>query len=489
MAAVVALAVAAGPSGAQAQANDTTAAHLALATALRDPTRANDVLVVLRSVEDADTLPLLRAAAGSSRRERRLFAVRGLRNIDAPTATEALMERLRNDPEAPIRVEAMLALVERKATTNEGLTGALRDADEAVQCIAARELVRQGRGKAAVEALVKLANSQDIGTAVMARLALTAAGHRQDIEAIRSVLTGPKASEAVRLVVLEQIDEDAIRAAAPLARALTAADQPAPVRLRAFRALAAVSPDTPALMVEAIESSRAVGLSVRLLRVLADTEGPAEPLGRLAQGQGATAALARFELARVAGGPTAADAAKRALALEHPVVIEYILARAAQAVEADAGKATWYADPLLAIIESLPKGGRRIGAEHYRAARAATLLGDLGTPEALEGLRRLLSEDYSTRVRAVAAGLLKTGNREAAQLLRPLLTSPYEELHADAMLALGRFGDPKALEAMREVIAHPDRHQPALVALSSWRVLKAAGTAEAAARSLAPLVK
>jgi HEAT repeat protein len=101
----------------------------------------------------------------------------------------------------------------------------------------------------------------------------------------------------------------------------------------------------------------------------------------------------------------------------------------------------------------------------------------------------MLDADYGAKLRAVAAGLLKTKNADAAGLLRPLLASPYEELRTDAMLALGRLGDPQALSALRKVVASPDRHRPALVALASWHVLKAAGTAPTVARSLAPLVK
>ena len=126
-----------------------------------------------------------------------------------------------------------------------------------------------------------------------------------------------------------------------------------------------------------------------------------------------------------------------------------------------------------------------MNASHYHAARAATILTDLGTAEAVGGLRAILSGRHSAVVRAVGAGLLRSKNRIACELARPLLESPYEELYADGALVLGSFGDEAARRRLEEFTAGSGRHPAPLVALSCWYLLKISHQTEAAGRQLA----
>jgi HEAT repeat protein len=126
-----------------------------------------------------------------------------------------------------------------------------------------------------------------------------------------------------------------------------------------------------------------------------------------------------------------------------------------------------------------------MGPDHMRAARAATLLADLGNPAALEGLRGLLNGPYDGVSRSVAAGLVQTRNRAAVELARPLLDSPYEEMSTDALMALGRLGDPQAQAGLQRIVDGTDSHPHETVALASWYLIKTQHQQELAAPRLA----
>ena len=468
------------------------AASSYLAEALRDPSMAEATLLALRTTGDAELAGVFAAMSRSGGKERRMLATIALRDFAAdPQAARALLERLQGDPAMAIRAEALIALIAMKAITDQQLIDALKISDEAVQCVAARELVKCLRSQAAAETLSKLVGSNDPGTAAMARLSLLAAGDNTQLGPLEEVITKADTTNDVLAVLLEQIAEDKISAAAGLAERAAASRRPVrPLRVHliAYRALAATSSRAPTILQEDISKTRTTSLSVPLLSILGEHDGAERQLRALGQGDGAVAVLARFELARRSGGPDAADAAKAVIAMEHPIVIEYLLERASGDIASRGAKAAFYAPALLQCIRSV-KASPTMGIEHRRAAMAATLLADLGSPEAMAGLKAMLAERFSSTVRAAAAGLLRTKNRAACELASPLLKSPYQELVTDAALTLGRFGDSAAAEQLGAIVLEPKRHSPVIVTLASWYLLKVSGQARRAAGQLAASLK
>jgi len=215
---------------------------------------------------------------------------------------------------------------------------------------------------------------------------------------------------------------------------------------------------------------------VQLLNILAGRTDSQAQLEALARAEGSVGVLASFELARKAGGEKGTEAAFKAVALRHPIAIDYVLDRAKKDVEVQfpsadptsapsapaaprpaKSPADFYVPVLVDYIRSVePHPGEMLDS-HIRAARAATILADLGTAAAMAGLQDILSQKYTAVVRSTGAGLLKTRNPACQLLLRPLLKNPREELVSDAGLLLGRFGNPAAAEYLESVVAHADR--------------------------------
>jgi hypothetical protein len=480
--------VALGPCSHATADSATSAASAYLAESLSDPARSAPTLMALKATGDAELAGVFIALSRSGDKERRLLGTVALRDFTGAQVTKALLERLQTDPAMAIRAEALMALVAARAITDQQLVDSLKIPDEAVQCVAARQLVRAGRTQAAMEMLSRLVRSNDPGTAAISRLTLLAAGDRTQMRMLEEVMTDAETTDSVMAILLEQIAEDKISSAFGLARRAAASSRSMGIRVLAYRALAATSSMAPAILQDEIRRTDNFGLSVRLLSILAEHEGAEPHLRGLIQGGGATAALARFELARRTGN-LAAGAAKDAVAVGHPIVIEYFLDRASADVAARGNQASSYVPALLQCIHSAASDSPTMTAEHVRAARAATLLADIGSAEALAGLKAILAEKFSPKVRAAAAGLLKTSNRAACELAAPLLKSPYEELVTDATLALGRFGDPAATSYLSVIVHQPNRHSPALVALASWYLLKVTGSSRQAADELAKSVK
>ena len=459
-----------------------------LKEAIRDPQRVEITLMALKATGDAELSGVFVALSRSGDKEHRLLAVIALRDFSGPQVAKALLERLKSDPAMAIRAEALLALIATKAITDQQLTDALKVPDDAVQSIAARELVARKQAGAAAETLSKLAESKDIGVAGVSRLCLLAVGDKGQLGPLGRIMGGAKTDEGVLAVLLEQIAEDKVASAAGLAERAAASDRPLAIRVIAYKAVAATSVTAAAILGDEIARTESLSLGVRLLSILAEREDASPQLMNLGKGDGAIAALSRFELARRAGGQAAAKAAKEAAALAHPVVIEYLLDRASTDVASRGEKAAFYVPALLQYVRSVKADALQMTTEHIRAAGAVILLADLGTPEAMQGLKAILSERYNCRVRAAAAGLVKTKNQAACELAQPLLKSPYEELYTDAALTLGRFGQAAAKEHLVAIIRRPDRHPQAMVAQASWYLLKIAGKANQAAEELAACV-
>ena len=155
-----ALTASAGPAWSQ----DSKAAMAYLSKVFDDAGQTRRALPALRATGDKDLLPVFVALSRSSDRKLRLFATSTLAELGGRGAAEALQERLTRDPTMAIRAEALLRLIELKAISDKQLVEALKISDEAVQSLAARELIRRGRGGAAAETLRKLTGSANLST-------------------------------------------------------------------------------------------------------------------------------------------------------------------------------------------------------------------------------------------------------------------------------------------------------------------------------------
>ncbi|MFB3892100.1 MAG: HEAT repeat domain-containing protein [Phycisphaerae bacterium] len=459
-----------------------------LVQAISDPARAGQTLSALRATGDKDLAPLLVALSTSGNKDWRLSAMRALAEIVGKDAAEPIAQRLKSDPSMLIRSEALIALIALKACTKERLQEAINSPDESVQCIAARTAVQEGYADIALDTLKKLTASRDADTVALARMSLLKAGQKDQFEPLKALAADPKPSAEALTLLMEQIIEEKIEAGLEIARIVAKSDQPWELRLRAWRAVSAISPAADALR-EAIVASGQTVFRVQMLRVLAAREDSAAQVEALSSGDDSVAVLARMEKLRKAGGAEAAKAVSEAVKLGHPVVLDYVLDRAREDFAARGKDADFYTAGLLAIIQSVEADATSLKAEHVRAAKAATLLADMGTPAAFDGLKKVLAGRYGAPVRVAATGLLRTKNKAACDLVRPLLKSPYSELASDAAILLGRFADGDATEYLTSVVSHPDKHSELLVAMANWYLLKIAGRTREAGEALAREVK
>jgi len=473
------------PARAQPKADPLT--HLS--ELLADPAEADAALAALAATEDKDLAPLFVALSRSQDPGRRAFAVTALRNIAGKDSAAVLLERLRKDPDVNVRLRALGYLIDLDAVTPDDLLETIKAKSEPLQCLAADALVSKGRGRSAAAVLGKLASGKDPAVAAMAGTALLAMGRSEQISHLLKLVDDPKTPARVVSNVMEQIRRHKIEAGAALAERVAGANHRPNLRVSAYEALSAVSADGTGKLADAIRASRQTVVRVNLLLVLSDREDCTSYLKSFSKRSDSVGVLSRFELARAAGGESAAQAAQEAMRLGHPVVVSYLLARARQDVDRRGRQADFYTLALLAYIRSVKTGASQMQPEHIAAARAATLLADLGSRGAMAGLREILAGRHSAIKRAAAAGLLRTKNVAACELARPLLKSPYEELAIDAALTLGRFGVGDATEYLTGIISRPGKRSPLLRAQAGWYLLKIAGRGKDAAAALAKTVK
>jgi len=472
-------------TSAQAQSPDPQAV---LTELLTDPARADAAWIAMQSTGDEQLQPLLVALCESPQSAQRAFAAAALAEIfeDQPEAVAGvLLRRLKEDTDKIVRITSMARLLSLKAISVTDLQEVLTAEDKEIRCMAADALVRQGHGASALSALEVLTGESDPVVAGSACLSLTAMGREHFFARVEKILHDPTTDEMILAQLLTQIGQQKILPALPLAAEL--ADDTThseALRMKAYWAIADADPNASAILAEAFGRSDDVVWRINLLHMLSSRDDAQGYLRQIAGTDDFTARLAEFELAR-AGGADITAAVQRALHQPHPVVVDYILERAEQDLQSNPSQAACYAAPLLRILRAKQSNATRITEEHFRLARTAEFLVNLGTPPALEGLSQILATPYNGTVRAVAAGLLRANNPAACALARDLLHSPYEELSCDAALVLGRFGDPAA-QPMLEKFIDGRRKQPApLMALSCWYLLKIRGQSTLAANQLA----
>jgi len=492
---------------------DVPLAQKYLLSALKDRRRAPPALAALRATGDRDLVPLFVALTRRTGQPGQIMGIAGLAQLGGPQAIEALHNMARKDRSVRARTQALAELLAMGAANTKlllELTGSPADdailaaatrpmhkgvmpgaaADlEGVRLVAARELVIRGRRREAAPSLEKLAASADPRNAAMARMSLLGLGRAEHHGPLAKILRDPATPARTVELLLGQIAEEKIAAAMDLAGEIAASrDRVDRFRLVAYRAVAAGAGGTAKLL-EAIAKSDRTVFRVYLFRILIKAEAKPDQWASLAKGAGAVAALARFELARPRGGKVATRAAAGAVAQGHPVVVVHVLNRAKEDVESAGPAADWYTPVLLDLIRDVPARRGPAQWEGKAAGRAATLLGDLGTPKALAGLKALLGGAKRERKLMVAGGLLTTDNRTAALLAKPLLDSPYTSLSTTASLVLGRFAEPAAAKRLAAVVRNPQRHRPQVVTMACWYLLKIHKHARPCVEQLVRVVK
>lgn len=460
----------------------------ALKEALADETKAGPTLLALRATDDKDLIVLLKACAQSGDRKLRLFATTSLAQLAGADATEFLMERLYSDTSMVVRAEALVQLMGLKAMGIEQYRQAMKMDDESIRCIAARALIQKGQLDQARETLKQLAQSKDLATASMARLALLTETNDELARQIKQTFDDPKTSEDVLALLLEQIAEEKISAAGSLVKPMMTSAPTTFLCVRACRAYAAIAPEAPKELGQLLAKSDDLIFRVQLVRVIAENANLRPILEQAAKGSDPAAILARMELQRP-GGSKLAALAQEAMASEHPIVIDYVLSAAAKDTKEHPDQAGQYVQALLKFVNSVPTNPDNMMRIHHRAAAAVKILADSGDPQARQGLAQIMAQPYDAVVRATVTGLGKSTNQATVcDLSRPLLKSPYRDLRVDAAMNLGRFGDKDAMATLEEAAAGAAQ-SPLLRAIACWYCIKISGQGKTAAAELAKLVK
>lgn len=456
----------------------------------QDPNRKGAFLGALRATDDVELVPMFIAYSQSGDKQIRIFATAALAEIKGDAAVAAMFDRVMKDPMMAIRSQALAHLLEMKALSVEQLQQCLKIDDENVRCLAARGLVLAGHGDLAAETLTALTGSKDVTTSCLARMCLLGLGKKEQYEPLAKIFSDGGTSIDVVQILLEQIYEEKIAVAVPLAEGAATTHSSQNVRLLALRSMAEVSPTGAQKLLDAIRKSDSLVSRVVLFRALAAIKENRPYLAALIEETDAIGPLAKFELARAAGGQGAAKAAADVAALRHPIVVAHMLDRIQQDIASGgSGAADVYTPVLAQIVRNVPEATGRVGQEQEAAAFAATLLADLGTENSLAELKELLAANQTDVKRAASGGLLKSKNAVAAPLAIPMLESPYDELAVTATLTLGRHANPAAANALAGLIRNHARFRPSIPVMASWFLLKIEKQSAAVAAELTAAAK
>ena len=465
-----------------------------LAGILVDKKNSPLAIRTFRAIEDQELMPLFVAMSRSGDKRKRLLATSILGQLGGTEAIAALKRQFAEDSTMAVRAEAMVRLRNLKAIDAPILAAAIKIKDESIQGIAARSLARQSKKQEhrdlARATLKKITKSSDTGAAAMAGVGLLAMGDSSQLPGLKKLISDPDTEAAtVRLIMLQIADEN-VAAGEPLARiVIDSTKLPVQTRILACRAFAAASPKPVPVIFESLRRSQSMVYRIRALGIIAEQADVQPYIAAIAKTTLPVGPLAGFELARATPGPASSIAVEKALAVRHPIAVAYVLQRAEKDINKRGDKAGFYVAPLLKYIASVEPDADEFATEHILASHATTLLMDLGTPEAIGGIGKILDGRYSTITRSVAAGLLQTKNKAVCPIARKLLKNPYPELAKCGALTLGHFGDPPTAEFFSRIITRKSGHTVEQLTLASWYLLKIHKQSAAAAKQLAKLIK
>ncbi len=458
--------------------------------------KEDSILVIssFHAADDKDLTPVFVALSQCDDKRKRLLATSALGQLGGEEAISALKRQLAEDSAMAVRASALVHLLNLKAATPEVLIAATKLKDENIQCIAARSLANASKEaqhqNMARSTLKKLSTSSETMTSAMSSLGLLAMGDRAKLPELKKLLSDPQTESAVLRLVMLQIVDEKITAGQLLAQiVIDSPKRPVQTRILACRALAASTEKPVPAIFAALRNSPSMLFRIPAMGVLAEQDDSQRYLAAIAKSTLPVGPLAAFEIARTAPGPAASKAVEKALTIRHPIAMNYVLQRANKDIKKLGAKADFYSAPLLKFIESVEPDTNQMAHEHLLAAQAATLLMDLGTPQAVAGIAKILNGRYSAITRSVAAGLLRTRNKAVLPIARKLVKNPYPELSAYAALTLGHFADPAAEDHFNRIITRESGHTVAEITLASWYLLKIKKQSAQSAKQLAKLVK
>jgi len=462
-----------------------------LAKLLRERQTADVALLTLRATSDKELLPLLEALAKSGDTRLRQFAVEHLADVAGKDATPALADRFLHDSDNAIRVKALVDLLRLETIPADPLREALKSNDEKIRCLAARALVKQGLLDDARAALLAMVESRDLPTVAMSRMSLLAAGNADMLEPLRKLVRDPATEPALVALLIEQAMEQKIQAAMPLLEdALAARHLDDLMDARAYRAISALDATAGPRIGKAIADSDNRAFQCLMTRVLSERSDAPAVLARLAKEKGLPGVLARLELARRdeafkgLAGPL-----DEAIKLGHPIVIEYVLDCATTDAKKNPRAADVYTPALLAFIESVSRNENRMSREHIAAALAVKWLAELGSPQAVEGVKTLVAGRYDAVLRLTATGLGKADpSARVCDLAAPLLKNAYPEIQQEAAMTLGRHGDKRAAAVLTDIVTDPNI-DPRQQTRAAWYLLRVQDKTIPAVAELAKQVK
>ena len=475
-------------------ANATKDAYDYLAKELVNKKNSNMVISAFHAADDQELLPLFVALSRSGDKKKRLLATTALGQLAGPGAIAAIKRQLAEDSAMAIRAAAMVHLLNLDAADATVLAAASKIKDENIQCIAARSLARKSKEPKhrdlARTTLKKLTKSSDEMTAAMASLGLLAMGDSAQLPGLKKIISDPKTEATIVRLMMLQITDEKISAGEPLARIVVASTEyPVQTRILACRALAAAFSKPVPVIFAAIRDSQSMVFRIPALGILAKQADSEMYIAAIAKSSLPIGPLAAFEQARKTPGPALSTAVEKALAIKHPIAVNYVLQQAKKDIDKLGAKSGFYAAGLLKYIASVEPDTGRMTREHIMAAQATTLLMDLGTPEAIGGVSKIFDGRYSAITRSAAAGLLRTKNKAVRPIALKLLKSPYPELSTYGALTLGHFADPAVAEHFSRIIARESGHSVTEITLASWYLLKINKQSASAAKQLAKLIK
>jgi hypothetical protein len=458
--------------------------------AANEPAKAPFVIAGLRSTKDPATLPIFEGLMRHDDKEIRLMATAAVADAVGESAGPALRERMNDDPRMDIRIEAMLQLAELNLATREELLTAAQWEEQSAQMLAARALVRLGHKDDALPILRELAESKDVLAEALARMSLVGLGDTGQVARLREIIVDPKTDPELLMRLANQIRQEKIRTALPVAEYLAGPEQLIPVRLRAFLAVDELAADAPDQIAKAVAESDSTLLRINLIRLLSQRQDGLARLQPIAGGDDTAAVVARFELARRSSIDEGRAATAALLELGHPVVVEYVLNAFAEAVHEQKSPTEVYVQPVLTYVRAQDLSSRRLTAEHDRAALAVELLCDSGSPVAQAGLAEILAGQSNTTLKQLTAGALYRAEGPAAEtLVTPLLQSAFPELRAYAALLLAKRGKPAAAAELIDIQANVQTRGTDILTLANWYLLKLSGRPETAAVDIAKKIQ
>ena len=435
----------------------------------------------LGSTGDKQLLPLFVAMMQSGDKELRLMATAMVADIGGKSAAPALLQRIEKDPSMAIRGEAWVQLGISDSISKSDVLKAATIDDEGIKIVAARALSRMGKAKTAREMLKKLTESRDPSNVAFARMTLLGLGDRRQYAKLLRIVRGPTTTDGVLIRLLNQIAEEKISFALPMAESMCSSDYSWEVRLRGFDVVSQLSPKGTQKLTNAFRGTDNIILRINILQMISERDDSLDQIKMFANGNAddLTTLVAKFEMGRKTNPTYAETVAIDMVKSGHPIYIEYLLNCMAEDLQKSKNPqqkksaAGFYALPIVNYLSAVKINAYRMTANHDRASKAVELLANLGNDVAMKGLWDILSAPGDSPIkRLTAASLYRADNEKVCDFVKPLLKSGYPELKTYAALLLGKYNKPEAITILEDIQGSSTLYKTDLLSLVNWYIIK-----------------